>query len=199
MLTLLIFAICKLFTPDNLYLRETAVKASAGCNWRSKRYYWNKVSKYNSGSNSSKNINSKDPLSRPKPAMAWAHDWELKPTIVDISSIYWWAPVAFGGKGPNWLFDLDYLTDSMNYQPVTTENKANKTAGPKEANHSTISQDNIDAGNSEMEAEPAQEYFVLPLWFSYTSTVKLFRCKERMEDDQRLMAVMFKDTNDVPN
>ncbi|GKB77052.1 putative ribonuclease H-like domain-containing protein, partial [Tanacetum coccineum] len=30
------------------------------------------------------------------------------------------------GKGPNWLFDLDYLTDSMNYQVVTAENKANK-------------------------------------------------------------------------
>ncbi|GJQ98990.1 putative ribonuclease H-like domain-containing protein [Tanacetum coccineum] len=41
-------------------------------------------------------------------------------------------------KGPNWLFDLDYLTDSMNYQPVTAENKANKTAGPKEANHSAV-------------------------------------------------------------
>ncbi|GJY58574.1 putative ribonuclease H-like domain-containing protein [Tanacetum coccineum] len=35
--------------------RETVVKASTGCNWRSKRHYWNKVSKYNSGSNSSKN------------------------------------------------------------------------------------------------------------------------------------------------
>ncbi|GJR19209.1 putative ribonuclease H-like domain-containing protein [Tanacetum coccineum] len=35
--------------------RETAVKASAGCNWRPKRHYWNKVSKYNSGSNFSKN------------------------------------------------------------------------------------------------------------------------------------------------
>nr|GEW21478.1 hypothetical protein [Tanacetum cinerariifolium] len=53
-------------------------------------------------------------------------------------------PVAFGGskgqitgKGPTWLFDLDYLTDSMNYQPVTTENKANKTADPKESNNST--------------------------------------------------------------
>ncbi|GJV20366.1 putative ribonuclease H-like domain-containing protein [Tanacetum coccineum] len=42
------------------------------------------------------------------------------------------------GKGPNWLFDLDYLTDSMNYQPVTAENKANKTAGLKEANHNVI-------------------------------------------------------------
>ncbi|GJS87375.1 retrovirus-related pol polyprotein from transposon TNT 1-94 [Tanacetum coccineum] len=74
------------------------------------------------------------------------------------------------GKGPNWLFDLDYLTDSMNYQSVIAENKANKTAGPKEANHSPGTQDNIDAGNSEIEAEPAQEYFVLPLWSSYTST-----------------------------
>ncbi|GKA34879.1 putative ribonuclease H-like domain-containing protein [Tanacetum coccineum] len=42
------------------------------------------------------------------------------------------------GKGPNWLFDLDYLTDSMNYQPVRSENQANKTAGPKEANHSVV-------------------------------------------------------------
>ncbi|GJS96029.1 ribonuclease H-like domain-containing protein [Tanacetum coccineum] len=34
--------------------RETAVKPSAGCNWRPKRHYWNKFSKYNSGSNSRK-------------------------------------------------------------------------------------------------------------------------------------------------
>nr|GFB78977.1 hypothetical protein [Tanacetum cinerariifolium] len=39
-------------------------------------------------------------------------------------------------KGPTWMFDLDYLTDSINYQPVTAENKANKTTGPKEANNS---------------------------------------------------------------
>ncbi|GJT55588.1 putative ribonuclease H-like domain-containing protein, partial [Tanacetum coccineum] len=42
------------------------------------------------------------------------------------------------GKGPNWLFDLDYLTNSMNYQPVRSENEANKTVGPKEANHSAV-------------------------------------------------------------
>nr|GEX00661.1 retrovirus-related Pol polyprotein from transposon TNT 1-94 [Tanacetum cinerariifolium] len=30
------------------------------------------------------------------------------------------------GKGPTWLFDLEYLTDLMNYQPITTENKAKK-------------------------------------------------------------------------
>ncbi|GJV33315.1 hypothetical protein Tco_1393715 [Tanacetum coccineum] len=61
--------------------------------------------------------------------------------------------------------------------PVTTENKANKTASPKEANHSAGTQDNIDIGNSKMEAEPAQEYFVLPLWSSYTSTVKSSEAK----------------------
>ncbi|GJU57670.1 putative ribonuclease H-like domain-containing protein [Tanacetum coccineum] len=37
-------------------------------------------------------------------------------------------------KGPTWLFDLDYLTDSMIYQPVRSENQANKHAGPQEYN-----------------------------------------------------------------
>ncbi|GJR68378.1 putative ribonuclease H-like domain-containing protein [Tanacetum coccineum] len=76
------------------------------------------------------------------------------------------------GKGPTWLFDLDYLTDSMNYQPVRSENQANKFAGPKEANRSAGTQDNVDTGYSEKEAEPAQEYCVLPIWSSYTSTIK---------------------------
>ncbi|GJY57474.1 putative ribonuclease H-like domain-containing protein [Tanacetum coccineum] len=47
-------------------------------------------------------------------------------------------------KGPNWLFDLDYLTDSMNYQSVISDNQANKTAGPKEANHSAAQKQNED-------------------------------------------------------
>ncbi|GJT52030.1 putative ribonuclease H-like domain-containing protein [Tanacetum coccineum] len=85
------------------------------------------------------------------------------------------------GKGPNWLFDLDYLTDSMNYQPVRSENQAYKNAGPKEANHSAGTQDNIDAENSEMEAESAQDYFVLPIWSSYTSTVKSSEAKNEGE------------------
>ncbi|GJY24039.1 ribonuclease H-like domain-containing protein [Tanacetum coccineum] len=51
--------------------RETVVKASAHCIWRPKRHYWNKVSKYNSGSNSNKNVHVKDPLGKPKSAMAW--------------------------------------------------------------------------------------------------------------------------------
>nr|GEZ63212.1 ribonuclease H-like domain, reverse transcriptase, RNA-dependent DNA polymerase [Tanacetum cinerariifolium] len=35
------------------------------------------------------------------------------------------------GKGHAWMFDLDYLTNSMNYEPVSVENQAHKSAGPK--------------------------------------------------------------------
>ncbi|GJZ87478.1 hypothetical protein Tco_0659088 [Tanacetum coccineum] len=39
--------------------RKTIVKPSVGCNWRIKRHYWNKVSKYNGGSNSRKSLENK--------------------------------------------------------------------------------------------------------------------------------------------
>ncbi|GKG58478.1 hypothetical protein Tco_0592257, partial [Tanacetum coccineum] len=54
-----------------------------------------------------------------------------------------------------------------------------KTVGPKEANHNAGTQDKINAGNSEMEVGPAQDYFVLPLWSSYTSTVKSSKAMNR--------------------
>ncbi|GKB28142.1 putative ribonuclease H-like domain-containing protein [Tanacetum coccineum] len=85
------------------------------------------------------------------------------------------------GKGPTWLFDLDYLTDSMNYQPVRSENQANKHAGPQEANHNAGTKDNIDAGDSEKEDESAQDYFILPIWSSYSSTVKRSTTKDAGE------------------
>ncbi|GJW42927.1 putative ribonuclease H-like domain-containing protein [Tanacetum coccineum] len=89
------------------------------------------------------------------------------------------------GKGPTWLFDLDYLTDSMNYQPVRSENQANKHAGPQEANHNAGTEDNIDAGDSEIEAKSAQDYFVLPIWSSYTSTVKSTKAKNAGEEPNK--------------
>ncbi|GJX53971.1 putative ribonuclease H-like domain-containing protein [Tanacetum coccineum] len=75
------------------------------------------------------------------------------------------------GKGPTWLFDLDYLTDSMNYHPVRSENQANKHAGPQEANHNAGTEDIIDAGDFEKEDESAQDCFVLPIWSSYSSII----------------------------
>ncbi|GJV86676.1 putative ribonuclease H-like domain-containing protein [Tanacetum coccineum] len=75
------------------------------------------------------------------------------------------------GKGPTWLFDLDYLTDSMNYHPVSSENQANLHAGQQEANQNAGTEDIIDAGDSKKEDESAQDCFVLPIWSSYSSTI----------------------------
>ncbi|GKF55712.1 hypothetical protein Tco_0166052, partial [Tanacetum coccineum] len=56
-------------------------------------------------------------------------------------------------KGPTWIFDLDYLTNSMNYHPVRSENQANHHACQQEANHNAGTEDIIDAGDSEKEDE----------------------------------------------
>ncbi|GJX24412.1 putative ribonuclease H-like domain-containing protein [Tanacetum coccineum] len=74
------------------------------------------------------------------------------------------------GKGPNWLFDLDYLTDSMNYLSVSSENQANIHAGQQETNQNEGSKDKIDSGNSQIEDESAQDCFEVPYWHSYSST-----------------------------
>ncbi|GJY53525.1 retrovirus-related pol polyprotein from transposon TNT 1-94 [Tanacetum coccineum] len=77
------------------------------------------------------------------------------------------------GKGPTWLFDLDYLTDSMNYQPVRSENQANKHAGPQEANQNAGTEDNIDAGDSKIEAESAPRLSLTTnMRFLITSTIR---------------------------
>ncbi|GJU82674.1 putative ribonuclease H-like domain-containing protein, partial [Tanacetum coccineum] len=65
----------------------------------------------------------------------------------------------------------DYLTDSMNYQPVRSENQANKHAGPQESNQNAGIKDIIDVGDSKKEDESAQDYFVLPIWSSYSSII----------------------------
>ncbi|GKD57260.1 putative ribonuclease H-like domain-containing protein [Tanacetum coccineum] len=77
------------------------------------------------------------------------------------------------GKGPTWLFDLDYLTDSMNYHPVRSENQANLHAGQQEANQNVGTKDIIDAGDSKKEDEYDQYCFVLLIWPSYSSTITL--------------------------
>ncbi|GJR88416.1 putative ribonuclease H-like domain-containing protein [Tanacetum coccineum] len=53
------------------------------------------------------------------------------------------------GQGPNWLFDIDSLTISMNYQPINAGNQTNKNAGPQETNGNTSLKKNVDAGQTE--------------------------------------------------
>ncbi|GKA48688.1 putative ribonuclease H-like domain-containing protein [Tanacetum coccineum] len=58
------------------------------------------------------------------------------------------------GNGPDWLFDIDSLTISMNYVPVVVGNKTNGIARTKY---------NIVAGQAQKEKEPEQEYILIPL------------------------------------
>ncbi|GKA28043.1 hypothetical protein Tco_0714211 [Tanacetum coccineum] len=58
------------------------------------------------------------------------------------------------GNRPNWIFDIDTLTISMNYKPVIAGNQTNGNAGTKE---------NIDAGQAGKKIVPDQEYILLPL------------------------------------
>ncbi|GJZ30158.1 ribonuclease H-like domain-containing protein [Tanacetum coccineum] len=66
-------------------------------------------------------------------------------------------------NGPNWLFDIDALTISMNYKPVVVGNQTNGNAGTKE---------NIDAGLDGKNIVPDQKYILLPLLTSDPSLSK---------------------------
>ncbi|GJW56925.1 ribonuclease H-like domain-containing protein [Tanacetum coccineum] len=58
-------------------------------------------------------------------------------------------------SGPNWLFDIDALTKSMNYKPIVAGNQSNDNAGTKAYD---------DAGKARMETVPCKDYILLPLW-----------------------------------
>ncbi|GJZ46120.1 ribonuclease H-like domain-containing protein [Tanacetum coccineum] len=76
------------------------------------------------------------------------------------------------GQGPNWLFDIDSLTNSINYQPVFAGNQTNKNAGPQETNGNTGLKKNVNAGQTEEENVSTQQYSVFPLWSSISSSYK---------------------------
>nr|GEV37313.1 hypothetical protein [Tanacetum cinerariifolium] len=59
------------------------------------------------------------------------------------------------GSGPTWLFDIDTLTKTMNYQPVTAGNQSNPSAGV---------QKQFDAEKAK--EENVQQYVLFPVWSS---------------------------------
>ncbi|GJW74090.1 retrovirus-related pol polyprotein from transposon TNT 1-94 [Tanacetum coccineum] len=62
------------------------------------------------------------------------------------------------GVGYRWMFDIDYLTDSMNYIPVSLENQANPHAGtPEKTNNAGISEKTNNAGTSQTPKSNASE------------------------------------------
>ncbi|GKE53799.1 ribonuclease H-like domain-containing protein, partial [Tanacetum coccineum] len=61
------------------------------------------------------------------------------------------------GSGPEWLFDINSLTKSMNYEPVTAGNQTNGDSGIET---------NINAGQSRQEKASNHEYILVPLMLS---------------------------------
>ncbi|GJW48581.1 putative ribonuclease H-like domain-containing protein [Tanacetum coccineum] len=59
------------------------------------------------------------------------------------------------GSRPDWLFDIDALTRTMNYEPIVTGTQSNGFA-------STKASDN--AGQARKETKPIKDYILLPLW-----------------------------------
>ncbi|GJT09096.1 putative ribonuclease H-like domain-containing protein, partial [Tanacetum coccineum] len=58
-------------------------------------------------------------------------------------------------SGPNWLFNIDALTKSMNYKPIIKGIQSNGNASTKACD---------DAGKARMETVPSKDYILLPLW-----------------------------------
>nr|GEZ16471.1 hypothetical protein [Tanacetum cinerariifolium] len=58
-------------------------------------------------------------------------------------------------SGPNWLFDIDALTKSMNYKPMIEGNQSNGSTGTQACDC---------VGKDRMEIIPDKDYILLPLW-----------------------------------
>ncbi|GJY22061.1 putative ribonuclease H-like domain-containing protein, partial [Tanacetum coccineum] len=58
------------------------------------------------------------------------------------------------GSGPNWLFDIDALTKSINYNLVVAGNQSNGSTGSKACDN---------AGKARMETIPGKDYILIPL------------------------------------
>ncbi|GJZ21811.1 ribonuclease H-like domain-containing protein [Tanacetum coccineum] len=58
-------------------------------------------------------------------------------------------------SGPDWLFDIDALTKTMNYEPIIASTQSNGFAGTKASDN---------AGQARKETEPVKYYILLPLW-----------------------------------
>ncbi|GJZ91842.1 hypothetical protein Tco_0663907 [Tanacetum coccineum] len=78
------------------------------------------------------------------------------------------------GNRPDWLFDVDSLTISMNYMPVVAGNQTNSIAGTR---------DNNVIGQAEKRTEPEQEYILIPF---YTTDPLISQGPKDSEEDSRI-------------
>ncbi|GJZ80049.1 hypothetical protein Tco_0644886, partial [Tanacetum coccineum] len=129
------------------------VKASACWVWKPKTKVLDHVSKHNSASITLKKFDYIDAQGRSK--MGYV---ALKGT--PIGGEKYTGKGKFDGKadegsGQDWLFDIDALTRTMNYERIVAGTQSNGFAGIKTSDN---------AGQARKETEPVKDYILLPLW-----------------------------------
>ncbi|GKA98834.1 hypothetical protein Tco_0826771 [Tanacetum coccineum] len=72
------------------------------------------------------------------------------------------------GVGYRWMFNIDYLTDSMNYIPVSLENQTNPHAGTSEVTNSAGTLQTPNANTSKKEEED-EDHIVVPTTLKHTA------------------------------
>ncbi|GKD64901.1 putative ribonuclease H-like domain-containing protein [Tanacetum coccineum] len=88
------------------------------------------------------------------------------------------------GSGPEWLFDIDSLTNSMNYQPVSAGNRTNGNAGLET---------NSNAGQAGKENVLDQEYILLPLIYTSGNVLSHYEDTESSPKDNTVKKNEVKD------
>nr|GEV38853.1 hypothetical protein [Tanacetum cinerariifolium] len=100
------------------------------------------------------------------------------------------------GSGPNWIFDIDALTKSMNYKPVVAGNQSNGSAGTKAC-------DNV--GKTRVKTVSAKDYILLPFWTKdplFSSSSKDShgaRFKPSREEEKKNVKDPGNEDNEVPS
>nr|GEU64825.1 hypothetical protein [Tanacetum cinerariifolium] len=81
------------------------------------------------------------------------------------------------GSGTDWLFDIDALTRTINYEPITTGTQSNGFVGTKAFDN---------AGQVRKEKEPIKDYILLPLWTAdppFSQDPKRSECRDQEQDN----------------
>ncbi|GJZ55571.1 putative ribonuclease H-like domain-containing protein [Tanacetum coccineum] len=76
------------------------------------------------------------------------------------------------GSRPDFLFDIDALTRTMNYEPIFAGTQSNGFAGTKASDN---------AGQTRRDTEPIKNYILLPLW---TADPPFFQNPKSSQDDR---------------
>ncbi|GKF12164.1 retrovirus-related pol polyprotein from transposon TNT 1-94 [Tanacetum coccineum] len=99
-------------------------------------------------------------------------------------------------NGPNWLFDIDALTKSINYEPVIIGNQSNGIVGTKACEN---------AGKARVETVPGKDYIQLPFLthdrpFSSSSKYSLDAgFKPSREEEKKDVKHLENEDSEVPN